>query len=84
MIFKVDGGGMDKMIQSKDVDFLLGQITGQVASLNVIVQDISCRLAKQEKETLALSIKMSLLGVISGGVGSLIASFLLRHLDKIH
>lgn len=84
MIFKVDGGGMDKMIQSKDVDFLLGQITGQVASLNVIVQDIACRLAKQEKETLALSIKMSLLGVISGGVGSLIASFFLRHLDKIH
>jgi len=64
-------------------DFLIGELSGQVhalitqnTSILSMLTSMDARLRENEKTTNSLTVKMSLLGAFSGGVGSLTVSFL--------
>lgn len=63
--------------------FQLGELTGQVTALvaqNSQIQStlnaMDARLRKNEENTTALMVKVSILATLSGGLGSLIISFI--------
>lgn len=67
----------------KSTDFLIGELSGEVsalvtqnATIITMLTGMDVRLRENEKATNSLTVKMSLLGVLSGGVGSLTVSFL--------
>lgn len=72
-----------------ELNLQIGQLMGQVQSLMSTVGEMSAaitrleeRLRKNEENTTVLTVKMSLVGVISGGLGSLLISLVGKMLTK--
>jgi len=60
-----------------DVSFLIGQLTGsvnalteQVANMSITIDSLDERLRSNEKSTTILTVKMAMVGVSSGAIGS--------------
>ena len=73
------------METGNNIDYLLGQLSGQVtsltatvASLSTIIASLDARLQKNERETTALSVRMGLFGLVAGGMGSFLMEMLLK------
>lgn len=73
--------------QPNDIGFKLGELTGQMHSLiatinhmNEALSKMDQRLQKNEKVTTELTVKMAILGIGSGGVGSLAMTFLMQYI----
>lgn len=72
-----------------ELNLQIGQLMGQVQALMSTVGEMSAaitrleeRLRKNEENTTVLTVKMSLVGVISGGLGSLLISLVGKMLTK--
>lgn len=72
-----------------ELNLQIGQLMGQVQSLMGTVGGMSAaitrleeRLRKNEENTTVLTVKMSLVGIISGSLGSLLISLLGKFLSK--
>jgi hypothetical protein len=64
-----------------DVSFLIGQLTGsvnalteQVANMSITINSLDERLRSNEKSTTILTVKMAMVGVSSGAIGSFATS----------
>lgn len=71
------------------LQFQLGQLTGQLASVTATLTSVQNtlaaldeRLRKNETNTTVLTVKMSLLGALSGVVGSVITTVIVRFFAK--
>ncbi len=65
----------------------IGELKGQmsallstVAMLTNTVNQIDTRLRQAEFDTIKLSVKMGLLGIVAGGLGSFLMSYILKFL----
>ena len=65
----------------------IGELKGQMSAvlstismLNNTVNQIDTRLRQAEFDTIKLSVKMGLLGIVAGGFGSFLMSYLLKFL----
>lgn len=72
-----------------DLGFQIGKLTGQVTALVAQVSAMTAtiallddRLRKNETNTTVLTVKMSLIGVFSGSVGSLAVSIIQHYFIK--
>lgn len=70
---------------SHAIQFQIGQLTGQVTALIATVNAMSTtmnalesRLRENERDTTKLNVKMAVLGMASGALGSFGMSFLMR------
>ena len=80
---------MNESMQEKDVQFLLGQLSGQLAALQgsmttmaTQLSALDTRLQKNENETSKLTVKIGLLAIVAGGVGSLLMELSLKYIFK--
>lgn len=70
---------------SSGLEFQIGQLTGlvtslnsQVASMSVTITSLDKRLRDNENNTTILMVKMSLLGMGSGAIGSLLLNLITK------
>lgn len=73
-----------------ELNLQIGQLMGQVQSLMSTVGGMSAaitrleeRLRKNEENTTVLTVKMSLVGVVSGSLGSLIITIISNRLSSL-
>lgn len=73
------------MTPDTKTDFMLGQLTGQVAALvttvnnmSITITNLDARLQKNEKDTNILTFKIAMIGIVAGGVGSIIMTVLYK------
>lgn len=73
-----------------ELNLQIGQLMGQVQSLMGTVGGMSAaitrleeRLRKNEENTTVLTVKMSLVGVVSGSLGSLIITIISNRLSSL-
>lgn len=71
------------MPDEKNIEYQLGQLTGQVAalvaqvaSMQVTMVGLDTRLRENERDTTKLMVKMGTLATIAGGVGSLLLNII--------
>lgn len=76
--------------ETSELNLQIGQLMGQVQSLMSTVGGMSAaitrleeRLRKNEENTTVLTVKMSLVGVVSGGLGSLIITIVSNRLSSL-
>jgi len=70
---------------NEDVALQIGELKGQmsallstVAMLANTINQIDSRLRQAEFDTIKLSVKMGLLGIVAGGLGSFLMSYALK------
>lgn len=75
---------MDEQVQN-NIEFQIGELTGQMSSLittvnalSALISSLDMRLRNNEKDTTVLGVKMGILGVIAGAVGSFTMSLILK------
>lgn len=73
--------------QNQGLALQIGELKGSVAAListvsmlNNAINQLDARLRQTESDTIKLSVKMGLLGVVAGGLGSFLMSYLLKFL----
>lgn len=69
------------MNEDSKIEFKLGELTGQVASLLEAVKNIDNRLQRNEKETTRLGVKMGIIGIAAGAIGSFGMSVALKFIN---
>ncbi len=76
--------------ETSELNLQIGQLMGQVQSLMSTVGGMSAaitrleeRLRKNEENTTVLTVKMSLVGVVSGSLGSLIITIISNRLSSL-
>lgn len=72
-------------MEQNNLDYLVGTLSGQISSLIATVNqmagtisNLDARLQRNERQTTALTVRMGILGLISGGVGSFLMELILK------
>lgn len=73
------------MTDETSIQFQLGQLTGQVTALSAMISEVNkslsameTRLRVNEMNVTSLAVKMAVIGIIAGGLGSFFMSYILK------
>lgn len=73
------------MQDESSIQFQLGQLTGQVTALSGMIGEVNkslsameSRLRVNEMNVTSLAVKMAVIGIVAGGLGSFFMSYILK------
>jgi hypothetical protein len=80
---------LSNMGEHESLEFRIGQLTGQVSAMTSAFNQLSTdfgkmseRMRNNEADTTKLTVKMSLLGMAAGGVGSLAITLISKLIER--
>lgn len=68
---------------SKDIGEIIGKLSSLVSTVNGIssyMSEIDNRLRQSEKEVVKIAVKIGLLGIVAGGIGTFLMHYAAKHI----